>query len=48
MNNVDDATIKEFFEYYSETTIPDPDQYPKQLKFMIETFMHHKRMENGE
>ena len=44
MNNVDDMTIKEFLEYYSGINIPDPEQYPKIFKFMIDAFLHHKRM----
>lgn len=45
MSNVDDATIKEFLEYYSGTSIPDPEQYPKRFKFMIEAFLYHKSRE---
>lgn len=44
MSKVDDETIKEFLEYYSGTSIPDPEQYPRRFKFMIETFLHHKNM----
>jgi hypothetical protein len=47
MSNLDDVTIKEFLEYYSGTTIPDPDHYPKRFKFMIEAFLHHKKMETN-
>ena len=43
-SEVDDDTIREFFAYYSETKIPDPEHYPKIFKFMVDAFMHHKRM----
>jgi hypothetical protein len=46
-NEVDDNTIKEFLEYYSGTAIPNPAQYPKRFKFMIEAFLHHKKMETN-
>lgn len=46
-NEVDDDTIKEFLEYYREASIPDPDQYPNRFKFMIKSFLHHKKMEKS-
>lgn len=48
MSNVDDATIKEFLEYYSGTSIPDPEHYPKRFKFMIDAFLYHKSMEKED
>jgi len=47
-SEVDDNIIREFLEYYSETKIPDPEHYPKIFKFMVDAFMHHKRMLAGE
>jgi hypothetical protein len=47
-NEIDEDLVKEFLQYYSETAIPDPDQYPKRLHFMIEAFLHHKRMKNED
>ena len=47
-SEVDDDTIREFLEYYSETKIPDPEHYPNIFKFMVDAFMHHKRMTTGE
>jgi hypothetical protein len=44
MNKVDDNTIKEFIEYYDGTSIPNPEQYPKQFEFMIKSFLHSKNM----
>lgn len=43
-NEIDEDTIREFLEYYSETSIPDPEHYPRRFKFMVDSFMHHKRM----
>lgn len=47
-SQIDDDTIREFLSYYKETTIPDPEQYPKIFKFMVDAFMHHKRMVSDE
>jgi hypothetical protein len=44
MNSVDDDTIKEFLDYYSETVIPDPEQYPKRFEFMVKAFNHSKKI----
>jgi hypothetical protein len=45
MNSIDDETIKEFLEYYSGTSIPDPEHYPKRFEFMVKTFFHSKKMQ---
>jgi len=47
-NGVDEKLVAEFLDYYKETVLPNPDQYPNRLKFMIEAFLHHKRMKNEE
>lgn len=44
MSSVDDSIVKEFLAYYSETVIPDPEQYPKRFEFMMRAFLHSKKM----
>ena len=41
-----DALIEEFIEYFGIENIPNPDQYPKRLEFLIKTFKYYKSMEN--
>ena len=40
-----DALIEEFIEYFGIENIPNPDQYPKRLEFLIKTFKYYKSME---
>jgi hypothetical protein len=44
---IDDKTIKEFFDYYKNTPLPDPEHYPMQFQFLIDSFVHHKNMKKG-
>jgi len=43
-NNVDEETIKEFFDYFKDTPLPNPDHYPKQFQFLIDSFVHYRKM----
>lgn len=43
-NKVDEQTINEFFDYFKDTPLPNPDQYPIQFQFLIDSFVHHKKM----
>jgi len=51
MNDINtESELQEFLDYFTGTTIPDPDQYPKRFEFMIKSFQHYKKMKemNGE
>lgn len=37
--------IEDFIEFFGIENIPNPDQYPKQLEFLIKSFRHYKNME---
>jgi hypothetical protein len=43
-NKVDEETIKEFFDYFGDTALPDPEHYPIRFQFLIDSFVHHKNM----
>ncbi len=43
-NKVDEQTINEFFDYFKDTPLPNPENYPKQFQFLIDSFLHHKKM----
>lgn len=43
-NGIDEKLVAEFLDYYKETALPDPGQYPKRFAFMIQMFLHYKRM----
>lgn len=45
-NNVDEQTIKEMFDYFGDTTLPNPEHYPIQFQFLIDSFLHHKKMKD--
>ena len=47
-NNVDEQTIKEMFDYFGDTTLPNPEHYPIQFQFLIDSFLHHKKMKEME
>ena len=44
---VDDKTIEEFFDYYKNTPLPNPEHYPRQFQYLIDMFMHYKKMKKG-
>jgi hypothetical protein len=45
MNNlIDDNLVKEFFEHFKDAPIPNPTYYPKQFQFLIDSFLHYKKM----
>jgi len=45
MNGIDtNSELQEFLDYFSDTKIPDPDQYPKRFEFMVKSFQHYKKM----
>jgi hypothetical protein len=39
-----DKLTQEFIEYYGAKNIPNPDQYPKRFKFLVDSFIHYKKM----
>jgi hypothetical protein len=44
---VDSNLIEEFFDYFKNTPIPNPDQYPIQFQFLVDSFVHYKKMQKG-
>lgn len=44
-----DKFLEEMLEYYGDTKVPNPLQYPKRFEFLVKSFEHYKRMkgENG-
>lgn len=43
-NKVDEQTINEFLELHKGKPLPNPEHYPKQFQFLIDSFVHHKKM----
>lgn len=39
-----DKLTQEFIEYYGAKNIPNPEQYPKRFKFLVDSFIHYKKM----
>lgn len=44
---VDSRVIEEFFDYYKNTPLPNPEHYPIQFQFLIDSFLHYKNMKKG-
>ena len=45
--DLDEKLYNEFLEYFKDTNIPDPEQYPLRFKFLVKTFLYHKSMEDA-
>jgi len=46
-NGVEKETLEEFFEYFKDVTLPNPDHYPRQFQFLVDSFVHYKNMKKG-
>jgi hypothetical protein len=45
-NEIDETVYAEFMDYYQHTQLPNPEHYPKQFQFLIDSFLHHKKMKD--
>jgi hypothetical protein len=44
-DNISKETIEEFFAHFKGVSIPDPNNYPLQFQFLIDSFLHYKKMQ---
>jgi hypothetical protein len=44
LKNKDDEFVKGFVEYFGESNIPNPEQYPRKFEFLVKSYEHYMRM----